>query len=116
MSAKVSEKTYSVVITLICTITAVLCLYPLLYTLMVSFCSPSDINSSYILPIPSKFTLRAYVQVLTAGNYILKAFGVSVFRTVVGTVMSLFACALLAYAVSRAALPGRSAVIKLLIF
>ena len=36
MSAKVSEKTYSVVITLICTITAVLCLYPLLYTLMVS--------------------------------------------------------------------------------
>ena len=116
MSAKVSEKTYSVVITLICTITAVLCLYPLLYTLMVSFCSPSDINSSYILPIPSKFTVRAYVQVLTAGNYILQAFGVSVFRTVVGTAMSLFACALLAYAVSRAALPGRSAVIKLLIF
>ena len=116
MSAKVSEKTYSVAITLICAITAVLCLYPLLYTLMVSFCAPSDINSSYILPIPSKFTVRAYVQVLTAGNYILQAFGVSVFRTVVGTAMSLFACALLAYAVSRAALPGRSAVIKLLIF
>lgn len=116
MSAKVNERVYTIIITTICTITALLCLYPLLYTVMVSFCSPSDINSSYILPIPQKFTFRAYMQVFTAGDYILKAVGVSVFRTLVGTVLSLFACALLAYAVSRSALPGRGAIIKLLLF
>ena len=113
MSAKTSEKTYNVVITLICTITALLCLYPLIYTLLVSFCAPTDIDARYILPIPKKFTLQAYAQVITAGNYIV---GVSVFRTLFGTAISLFACALLAYALSRRDLPGRGAVIKLLIF
>ena len=116
MKAKTSERTYGIAITLICTITAVMCLYPLIYTLLVSFCSPTDIDASFFLPIPKKFTIRAYAQVLTAGNYILRAFGVSVFRTVVGTVISLFACSLLAYALSRRDLPGRGAVIKLLIF
>ncbi len=116
MSAKTSEKTYNVVITLICTITALLCLYPLIYTLLVSFCAPTDIDARYILPIPKKFTLQAYAQVITAGNYIVRALGVSVFRTVFGTAISLFACALLAYALSRRDLPGRGAVIKLLIF
>ncbi len=116
MNAKAKEKIYDVSIIVICVLTALLCLYPLLYTLLVSFCNPSDINASYFLPIPKKFTLQAYVQVMTAGSYILKAIGVSVFRTLVGTVISLIACALLAYALSREALPGRSAIIKLVIF
>ncbi len=116
MNAKAKEKIYDVAIVLICVLTALLCLYPLLYTLLVSFCNPADINATYFLPIPKKFTLQAYVQVLTAGDYILTAIGVSVFRTVVGTVTSLVACALLAYALSREGLPGRSAVIKLVLF
>ena len=116
MTAKISEKTYNVVICTICGVTALLCLYPLVYTLLVSFCAPSDINASYFLPIPKKFTLQAYVQVMTAGRYIVKAIGVSVFRTLVGTVTSLAFCALLAYALSRKALPGRNAVIKLVLF
>ncbi len=116
MNAKAKEKIYSISILVICLLVALLCLYPLLYTLLVSFCKPSDIDASYFLPIPKKFTIQAYVQVMTAGNYILKAIGVSFFRTIVGTVTSLIACALLAYALSRQELPGRSAVIKLVIF
>ena len=116
MTARANEKIYDVVVFIICLITALLCLYPLIYTLLVSFCDPNEINASYILPIPKQFTPQAYVQVFTAGDYILRSIGVTVFRTVVGTVLSLVFCAMLAYALSRQALPGRNAVIKLILF
>ncbi|MBQ2712982.1 MAG: carbohydrate ABC transporter permease [Clostridia bacterium] len=116
MSTKTKEIIYTVVVTAICAIVALACLYPLVYSVLVSFCAPHEINASYFLPIPENFTIRAYVQVFTAGNYILTAIGVSLFRTVVGTVLSVIACALLAYAVSRQNLPGRGAVIKVLLF
>ena len=116
MSAKTNERIYSIIITAICALTALLCLYPLLYTLLVSFCAPQDINATYFLPIPQKFTVQAYAQVLTAGNYVIKAILVSLFRTVAGTVLSVVFCALFAYALSRKNLPGRNAVIKLVIF
>lgn len=116
MTAKTNERIYSIIITAICALTALLCLYPLLYTVLVSFCAPQDINASYFFPIPEKFTLQAYAQVLTAGNYIITAIGVTLFRTVVGTVLSVVFCALFAYALSREKLPGRNAVIKLVLF
>ncbi len=116
MTSKTQEKIYDVIIYLICGLVALLCLYPLLYTVLVSFCAPQDINASYFLPIPKQFTVQAYAQVLTAGGYIVTAIGVSIFRTVVGTVLSLVFCAMLAYALSRSSLPGRNLVIKLILF
>ena len=116
MKSKTKEQVYDVSIYLICGLVALLCLYPLVYTLLVSFCSPHEINASYFLPIPQEFTLQAYAQVFTAGGYIVTAIGVSILRTAVGTVLSLIFCAMLAYAVSRNNLPGRGVVIKLILF
>ena len=89
MKSKTKEQVYDVSIYLICGLVALLCLYPLVYTLLVSFCSPHEINASYFLPIPQEFTLQAYAQVFTAGGYIVTAIGVSILRTAVGTVLSL---------------------------
>ena len=94
MKSKTKEQVYDVSIYLICGLVALLCLYPLVYTLLVSFCSPHEINASYFLPIPQEFTLQAYAQVFTAGGYIVTAIGVSILRTVVGTVLSLIFCAM----------------------
>ena len=116
ITSKTSERIYDIIIFLICGIVALLCLYPLIYTVLVSFCAPQDINASYFLPIPEKVTEQAYMQVFTAGDYIVTAIGVSVFRTVVGTILSLVFCAMLAYAVSKSNLPGRGLVIKLILF
>ena len=116
MTSKTQEKIYDIVVYFRCALVALLCLYPLVYTVLVSFCAPQDINASYFLPIPKKFTMQAYAQVFTAGGYILTAIGVSVFRTVVGTILSLVFCSMLAYAVSRSNLPGRGLVIKLILF
>lgn len=116
MTAKTSEKIYDVSVFTICGIIALLCLYPLIYTVLVSFCAPQDINASYFLPIPEKFTVQAYAQVFTAGDYIIRSIGVTFFRTIVGTLLSVAFCAMLAYALSRYNLPGRNAVIKLILF
>jgi putative aldouronate transport system permease protein len=116
MTSKTQEKIYDIVVYFLCALVALLCLYPLVYTILVSFCAPQDINASYFLPIPKKFTMQAYAQVFTAGGYILTAIGVSIFRTVVGTILSLIFCSMLAYAVSRSNLPGRGIVIKLILF
>lgn len=116
MTSKTQEKIYDVVVYTLCALVALLCLYPLIYTILVSFCAPQDINASYFLPIPEKFTLQAYAQVFTSGDYIFAAIGVSVFRTVIGTILSLIFCSMLAYAVSRNNLPGKGLVIKLILF
>ncbi len=116
MTSKTQERIYDVVVYTLCALVALLCLYPLIYTILVSFCAPQDINASYFLPIPEKFTMQAYAQVFTSGDYILAAIGVSVFRTVVGTILSLIFCSMLAYAVSRNNLPGKGLVIKLILF
>ena len=84
--------------------------------MLVSFCAPQDINASYVLPIPKKFTLQAYAQVFTAGGYIVKAIGVSLFRTIVGTILSLIFSAMLAYGVSRRNLPGKGFILKIILF
>lgn len=116
MSSKTKERIYDVIVYLVCAIIALLCLYPLIYTLLVSFCAPQDINASYVLPIPKKFTLQAYAQVFTAGGYIVKAIGVSLFRTIVGTILSLIFSAMLAYGVSRRNLPGKGFILKIILF
>lgn len=110
------ERVYQYVCGLVCFVVAALCLYPLLYTLAVSVCAPENINYSAVLPIPTKFSLRAYMQVFTVGDYIWRAILVSVFRTVVGTFLSVVVCAMLAYALSRRDLPGKRGFMYLLIF
>lgn len=55
-SAKFHENLYQVICTAVCFLVAALCIYPLLYTLAVSFAKPEDINYSFLIPIPTKVT------------------------------------------------------------
>ncbi|MDR3318336.1 MAG: carbohydrate ABC transporter permease [Clostridiales bacterium] len=116
MTARSKERIYQGVCATVCVLVASVCVYPLLYTLIVSFCDPAHISFLGILPLPSQFSLTAYVKVFSAGSYISKAILVSVFRTAVGTVGSVLLCSLFAYALSRKGLPGRKPVMYLLIF
>ncbi len=116
LSAKFYEILYQVLCTGVCFIVAALCLYPLLYTLVVSFANPSDILFQFVIPIPTKVSLYSYIQVFTVSSFLGRAIAVSVFRTVVGTVLSVLLCSMLAYALARKNLPGRKYFMYLLIF
>lgn len=78
----------------------VITLYPVLNTLAVSFNDGIDAIRGGIYLLPRVFTLKNYETVLHKQNIVTGAY-ISVLRTVIGTVIALFANALLAFIVSR---------------
>lgn len=66
--------------------------------------------------IPSVFSTAAYEYLFARGTDILRAYGVTVFITVVGTAIGLAVCALLAYPLSRKETPHRNLIMFLVFF
>lgn len=75
-------------------------LYPFLNVLAVSFNDPTDTMRNVNFIIPRKITLYNYKYIFEKEN-LLSPMIMSVARTLVGTVTSLFCTAMLAYALSR---------------
>jgi putative aldouronate transport system permease protein len=57
---------------------------------------------------PKKFSLAAYGYILNSGGKILKAYGISILVTIIGTFGNLLLSALMAYPLSIKNLPGRT--------
>lgn len=57
---------------------------------------------------PKKFSLASYTYIIKSGGQILKAYGVSIGVTVVGTLLNVLLSALMAYPLSVKNLPGRN--------
>ena len=72
-SAKFHENLYQVICTAVCFLVAALCIYPLLYTLAVSFAKPEDINYSFLIPIPTKVTTDLLSASITASLKIIRS-------------------------------------------
>ncbi len=64
--------------------------------------------------IPKTFDITAYKLVLGQGSGIYRAYGITIFRVVVGTFLSLMVTAALAYGLSKKFLPGRNVFITLI--
>ena len=82
---------------------------------MASFSSENSIIRNGYTLFPSSWSLEAYKYLLTAGNQILHAYGVTIFVTAVGTGAGLLFTILLAYVLSRKDLPGRG-VLNFMVF
>lgn len=78
----------------------VVTLYPFLNTLAISFNSGVDTTRGGIYIWPRVWTLKNYEAVFLTGK-VFDAFWVSVARTVIGTALSVFLTAMLAYTISR---------------
>jgi putative aldouronate transport system permease protein len=94
---------------------ALLCLFPLLHEIAVSFSNESA-NASGIVGIwPVGFSTGAYHNLLM-GTKIISAFVNSVIITVVGTALSMVATILTAYPISRKYFVGRKIFLMLILF
>ena len=58
---------------------------------------------------PRKWSIQSYAYILRSGQQILRAYGVSILITVVGTLINVFVSALMAYPLATRHLPGRKA-------
>jgi len=104
-----AEKSYRSLCISMCTLTALLCLYPLLYTVFMSFASSQELaaNGGYMAWFPTKPTLMAYKKVLSGSTFVWSAIKITLVRTVLGTLLHVLVCSLTGYALSRQELPGR---------
>ena len=90
-----------IIMSLICFI----CLYPVWYTVVISFNDATDALRGHIYFWPRKWSIESYRTVFQDAT-IMRAFLVTVLRTVVGTVTSVFFTAMVGYAFSKKHIMG----------
>ena len=110
-NASTSRKVFQVLNALFFVLFTFLCVYPLWYVLIQSLSSG---NTGKAVFLPEGFTLKNYAQVFQMPN-VAHAMGVSVLRTVVGTVVTVGACMLLGYLFTKEEMPGRKVLYRLLV-
>ncbi|ALS26272.1 ABC transporter permease [Paenibacillus sp. 32O-W] len=116
MVRNLEDRVFNAVVYTVLGFAALTAVLPLLYVLSVSLTPFGEVlkNGGFIL-IPKSITLEAYHRLLSDSN-MPRAFGVTVFITVVGTAANLVLTALMAYPLSRRNLPGRGLFLFMVVF
>lgn len=94
-----------ILITVVLVLAALVCLYPFLNVLAKSFSEGHAIYETPTMLVPHDFTWEAYKYIFGT-NVLLKSFSITVFVTVVGTVLNLLFTTTCAYSLSRVQAPG----------
>ncbi|KRF19238.1 carbohydrate ABC transporter permease [Paenibacillus sp. Soil787] len=84
------------------------CLLPVLLVISISFSDENTVVANGFKFFPEKFSLDAYGFLFNQLSQIITAYGVTIFVTVVGTLLSLLLIALYAYPLSRRELRHRN--------
>lgn len=100
------EIIFQICMIIIFSVMLISCVCPFYYIFIASISSPEAVQKSMITWYPLKPTLDNYKQVFQL-NGIFRAFVVSVARTVVGTIVTLFFTSILAYTLTKKELPCR---------
>ena len=96
----ISDKVFTVFVWVFLIVFIIITLYPVLNTVVLSFNDGIDAVRGRIYLWPRKFSMKNYKTVMAMQN-IWTGAKVTVLRTIIATITSLFANALLAFVVSR---------------
>ncbi len=106
MSKKLGRKTVGdYIIAVIMVLICVAALYPVWYTVVVSFNDSKDTLRGGVFLLPRKFTVQSYKTVFQDKS-IVTAFAVTILRTLIGTVSSVLFTAMVGYAFSKKHIMG----------
>lgn len=94
------ERIFDVVNNLILLIIAISMLYPFVYVLAISLNDPNDSQLGGIWLYPRVLSLESY-KIIFSDPSLLQALWISVSRTVLGTVLTVFGCSMFAYVFTR---------------
>ncbi|WP_152396494.1 carbohydrate ABC transporter permease [Paenibacillus guangzhouensis] len=84
------------------------CLFPFLLLIMTSITDENTLLQKGYSIFPSKISLDAYAYLWRDSSAIVRAYAITIFVTLVGTVAGLLITALLAYPLSRKDMPARN--------
>ena len=93
----------------------IVCFYPFLYVVAMSFSSTNAILSGKVVLFPVEFQLTAYEEILKK-KQIWDSIGVTIQSTLFGTALSLVLTILAAYSLSKKDLKGRKILAGLILF
>ncbi|WP_297633303.1 carbohydrate ABC transporter permease [uncultured Clostridium sp.] len=82
-------------------ILAALCIIPFIFVTIISFTSEKSLDMNGYQFWPSEWSLDAYRYILGGGSNIPRAYGVTIFVTIAGTILGLIIMTTFAYALSR---------------
>lgn len=80
---------------------AIACVFPFVFVVIISFTNEKSLASNGYRIIPKEWSLEAYQYIFRTGEALLRSYGVTIFVTVVGTLLSLVIITLYAYAISQ---------------
>ena len=95
------KKPTNVLFNIILTILSLLSLLPFVFVIIISLTDEESLAMNGYRFIPEKWSLHAYQYIVEAGENIIRSYGVTIFVTVVGTLLGLFLVGTYAYALSR---------------
>ncbi|MUG45957.1 carbohydrate ABC transporter permease [Paenibacillus woosongensis] len=92
-----------------------LAILPFIFVISGSFATDAEITKRAVFLIPKTFSLDAYKFIFSTDT-IMRSIGVSIYVTVVGTIVNLFFTVTMAYPMARRNLMGRNLILNLVIF
>ncbi|WP_055105723.1 carbohydrate ABC transporter permease [Paenibacillus ihumii] len=92
-----------------------LAVLPFIFVISGSFATDAEITKRAVFLIPRTFSLDAYKFIFSTDT-IMRSIGVSIYVTVVGTIVNLFFTVTMAYPMARRNLMGRNMILNLVIF
>ncbi|OCT11720.1 sugar ABC transporter permease [Paenibacillus pectinilyticus] len=95
---------------------SVLCIVPMLVVLSISLSSEQSIFKNGYHILPRDFTFKAYEFILLGNSPILRAYGVTIIVTIVGTLLHLVISSMFAYSLSRREVKYKNIVAFLVVF
>lgn len=95
------KKPTSVVFNIILSALSLFCVIPFIFVMIISFTDEKILAVNGYQFFPEKLSLYAYQYIINAGENIIRSYGVTIFVTVIGTVIGLLLTGTYAYALSR---------------
>ncbi|WP_199613772.1 carbohydrate ABC transporter permease [Paenibacillus alkalitolerans] len=96
-------------------VAAIVTVLPFFYVIAVSFTDPAVVAKGGIILFPTKFSLAAYEYIFST-NTLVRSLGITVYITVVGTLINLLFTSLMAYPLAKTHLRGRRTVLLAVLF
>lgn len=98
---------YHIFINVVMMLWTIMIVLPFLLLFLSSITDESVLVANGYSFFPKKFSLASYSYIIKSGGVILRAYGVSIFVTAIGTLLNVLLSALMAYPLSVKNLPGR---------
>ncbi|RCW49568.1 carbohydrate ABC transporter permease [Paenibacillus prosopidis] len=94
---------------------ALLCVMPFIYVLAVSFTSPAEVAKGGLILWPKEWSLASYRYIFST-NTLVRSMLVSIYITVLGTLINLIFTSLMAYPLAKTHLRGRQTILLAVLF